>query len=175
MPLTLVEADTSQKPILHRLLQLYLDDMSEFQNLETDDSGEFSYEFFDSYWSEAGRHPLLIKVRGIIAGFVFVRETQNSKGELIYSMAEFFVLRSYRGLGIGEEIARMVFDRFEGTWHLPILDENTTAKKFWKKVVWRYSAGHYREFRIPDWPGPIYQFTSPGPRPAMPLEPPKRK
>jgi predicted acetyltransferase len=103
-----------------------------------------------------------------VAGFVLVRDIESFKGGPIHTVSEFFVLHSFRRLGIGEEIARMVFDQFPGAWQVAVLEENKVARSFWKTVVWRYTGGRMHEFRTSDFRGPIYEFSSPGARPVPP-------
>lgn len=141
---------------------MYLHELSEFDEAEVDELGNYHYEYLSCYWVEPERHPYFIRVKGKIAGFVFVRDTESISGDMIHTIAEFFVLNSYRQLGIGEEIARMVFDRITGRWRVAVPEENIVARLFWRTVIWRYTGGKQHEFRSPEWIGPIYEFSSPG-------------
>jgi predicted acetyltransferase len=104
----------------------------------------------------------VIRVKGKIAGFVLVRDIESFRGGVIHTVAEFFVLNMYRRLGIGEEIARMVFDKFPGQWQIAVQQQNKAGRAFWKTVIWRYTGGRMSEFRRSDWTGPIFEFRSPG-------------
>jgi len=44
-----------------------------------------------------------------------VREIE-SDDEVFHSMAEFFIMRKYRRLGLGRVVAINLFERFEGQW-----------------------------------------------------------
>ena len=72
MNVQLVEASLEQKPVLHRLMQLYLHDTSEFTGDDVNQEGLFTYRYFDEYWTEPGRVPFLVYCDAAIAGFVLV-------------------------------------------------------------------------------------------------------
>lgn len=172
MALEIERAGIQQRELLRSLLNMYLHEMTAFDDIEFGDDGNLSYPYFSCYWVEPERHPFLIRVKGKVAGFVLVRDIESFKGGSIHTIAEFFVLQMYRRLGIGEEIARMVFDAFPGQWQIAVQEENKAARSFWKTVVWRYSGGNMSEFRRSDWVGPIYEFKSPGAKtPTAPGQP----
>ncbi len=76
--ITATEASVAERPVLGRLLQLYLHDFSEYAAVdssygEVDEDGLFAYPLgLDRYWQEPGRVPLLIHVDGHIAGFLLL-------------------------------------------------------------------------------------------------------
>ena len=72
MELLVVEASLEQKPVLHRLMQLYLHDSSEFTGDDANPDGVFTYRYFDEYWREPDRFPFLIYCGANLAGFVLV-------------------------------------------------------------------------------------------------------
>lgn len=164
---------TQQRELLRNLLNMYLHEVSAFDDIELGEDGNLEYPHLSCYWVEPERHPFLIRVKGKIAGFILVRDIESFRGGSIHTIAEFFILNSYRRLGIGEEIARIVFDHFPGQWQVAVLEENKVARSFWKTVVWRYTGGRMHEFRTNDFNGPIYEFSSPGARPVVPPMPPE--
>ena len=62
-----------------------------------------------------------------------------------YRMAEFFVSRPNRGLGIGRGAVHLILDRFAGRWEIVEYLRNPDAVHFWRRVVSRYTQGHYQE------------------------------
>jgi hypothetical protein len=103
---TVVEASTAQRPVLDRLLQLYLHDFSEFAPIggphgEVDEEGRFIYPGLDSYWQRDGHIPLLIRADRHLAGFVLVSEWSALGLPLDHVVAEFFVLRKYWRTRVG--------------------------------------------------------------------------
>ncbi len=109
---TLIEvipAPAEQEPILANLLELYAHDFSEYMELELGPDGRFGYEHLPLYWKEDGRHPLLIKVSGSLAGFALVSMGSRISGaENVRDMTEFFIIRGRRRLGVGTKAAQAI-------------------------------------------------------------------
>jgi predicted acetyltransferase len=91
------------------------------------------------------------------AGFAMVHRPSPAE----YSMAEFFIARPWRRLGIGAQAVRLIFDRFAGQWLITEHTSNTAAVEFWRRVVARYTEGSYEE-RIVN--GEVHQRFATGPR-----------
>lgn len=136
------EATLAEKPILRQLLELYEYDMSEFEGRDVGSHGFYGY--LDNYWTEAARHPYLILVQGQIAGFALVNR-HGVSGEDRWSIAEFFVLKKYRGQGVGEYAATHIFDLWPGHWEVTQLAAHPGSHTFWRKVIGKYSGGRYEE------------------------------
>ncbi len=62
-----------------------------------------------------------------------------------YRMAEFFIMRAKRRLGIGATAVRLIFSRFAGRWEITEHLRNANAVSFWRRVVASYTSGNYRE------------------------------
>ena len=62
-----------------------------------------------------------------------------------YRMAEFFITRTMRRLGIGATAVRLIFSRFAGRWEITEYLRNASAVSFWRRVVASYTGGNYRE------------------------------
>src|SRR6201995_1506925 len=106
----LVPAREEQAPILSNLIEFYAYDFSEFMDLKLGEDGRFGYKALPLYWQESTRHPFLILVDNHLAGFAFVRRGSEISGDTdVWDMAEFFVMRGYRRLGIGMKIAHEVW------------------------------------------------------------------
>ncbi len=148
MNITLTPATLEEKPILERLLQLYLYDFTEFDKDDVNEQGLFAYPALSRNWEDPDRHPFLIRVDGKLAGFVLMREGIEGLIEpprKVNTIAEFFVLKKYRQGGIGEFAARWIFDQFKGHWEIEELSSNLPAQTFWRKIVNRYTHGDFRE------------------------------
>jgi predicted acetyltransferase len=128
-PVEIVAAAIADKPVLKRLLELYLHDFSEFDRADVDARGRFSYPYLDPYWTEPERHPFLFRVNGRWAGFALVRSGTP------HDMAEFFVMRKYRRLGVGVQAARALFARFPGEWQVRQMNQNGAATTFWREAI----------------------------------------
>ena len=80
-----------------------------------------------------------------------------------YRMAEFFIARARRRLGIGRTAVQLILSRFAGRWEITEYLRNAEAVSFWRRVVAAYTQGSYQE-RIVN--GEVHQvFVSGKPRP----------
>ncbi|MGH8200961.1 MAG: GNAT family N-acetyltransferase [Steroidobacteraceae bacterium] len=68
-----------------------------------------------------------------------------SRAPIEYRMAEFFITRARRRLGIGATAVRLIFSRFTGRWEITEYLRNANAVSFWRRVVAGYTLGKYRE------------------------------
>jgi predicted acetyltransferase/ADP-ribose pyrophosphatase YjhB (NUDIX family) len=124
-----VEATIDDKPVVSRLFQLYQHDFSEFVDDDVHDDGLYRYRWLDNYWTEPERHAFLFRVNGHWAGLAFVREGAP------HDMAEFFVMRKYRGTGVARDAARVLFARFRGQWQVRERWSNVKAIAFWRTAI----------------------------------------
>jgi predicted acetyltransferase len=141
-----IQADIDAKPVVGRLLELYLHDFSVFTRADVDDEGRFGYDYLDAYWTDSDRKPFLFRVDGRWCGFALVRTGDP------HDMAEFFVMRKYRRSGVGITAARDLFARFPGRWQVRQLRANTDATTFWRRAI----PVEYREEEIDA--GPVQRF-----------------
>jgi predicted acetyltransferase len=144
--------------VLRNLMQLYDYDFAEFTGRVIGDDGR--YRIAD--YSAERFHRNLVRVDGELAGFTIVGRDEGTidPTEQVWWVAEFFVLRKFRRSGVGEQVARMLFDARPGTWEVGQLRSNTAAQAFWRKVIDRYTDGHYEEHDMTGepWDGSIQLF-----------------
>jgi predicted acetyltransferase len=140
------------------MLQLYLYDLSTFEGIDLSLEGEFTYDHLNSYWEEMGRHPFFIPVAGQLAGFALVNACCEREGS-DFSMAEFFVMKRYRRMGVGKRAASQIFGKFAGVWEVGPLTDNSSAAVFWQKVISAYMAGDFQETIKADG-GPLMIFDN---------------
>jgi len=141
-----------QKHILRNLLEIYLHDMSEFDDekdpLELNDAGLYGYGYLDYYWNEKGRYPYLLTADGKPAGLSFIRTIKTNP--LTFEVAEFFVVRKYRKTGAGTVLISKMFEWHKGEWVINTPIKNTIAQHFWRKAVKDAAAGEYKEYPTED-------------------------
>ena len=162
MDVTLVTATRADRHVFERLLQLYEYEYSENAEIDLDADGLFPTVDTKAIW-QPDYHVFFIKVSGKFAGFALVTRHQSYVGEgETYLIDEFFVLRRYQRRGVGEHVARSLFDRFPGRWEVSQLPQNVAAKTFWWRVIDRYTAGRFQETELDNerWRGPVQAFTS---------------
>lgn len=140
-----------EKPILQNLMELYLHDLSEYDQADVNQVGQYEYSYLDLYWTEANRHPFIIRVGDKLAGFVLINcHADPIYKEFRWSVAEFFIMRKYRRIGIGSLVANHIFDMFPGKWQIAQIEGNLPAQKFWRKVISGITNGKYEEFSVKD-------------------------
>ena len=142
---TLHEATDQDLAVVRNLVPYYIYDMSEHMGWPCTPEGRFDgCDMVPTYWEEPGKHAFMLRASDEIAGFALVRGNHEEE-DIDYSIAEFFVLRKFRGQGAGEHIARQLFDRFTGRWVVDQLAPNMPAVSFWRKVIGRYTGGRFNE------------------------------
>ena len=124
-----VGAELQSKPVLWNLIQLYTYEFSEFTHQTIDEHGEYTYRWFDNYWTDPDRFPYLITNDAHLAGFAFVLAGSP------HDMAEFFVLSALRRGGIGIDAARQLFELHPGTWQVRQMAANARATAFWHRAI----------------------------------------
>jgi len=141
-----------ERDLFLRLSELYLYDFSEFEGWSIRETGVYSRDGWSEQLLETpGRNALLLRVRGEPAGFAVVDPRSPLPGGADHRyVAEFLVLRKFRRGGYGEAMARALFDRYPGRWHILQVPKNTAAQRFWRRVIGAYSGGRYTEHRSGD-------------------------
>lgn len=167
----LVPASRAERQTLAQLLELYLYEFSAFDDVEIGADGRYGYVYLDHYWTEPGRHAFLIQVDGGLAGFALVRTMEKDENPLDsmpettgHAIAEFFVLRKYRRLGVGRTAAQAIFDLFPGRWQVNQDAANLPAQAFWRRVIGEYTGGRFTEgWQAGEEPvGPVQRFHAGG-------------
>ncbi len=100
-------------PYIDSLLQSYLRELSQFENILLTPSGEYEYEYLPYYWTENTRWPYLFYFDGKVAGFGFIRKEKEK-----YIMAEFTVFSEYRGYRFGLVFADEILQKHPGKWNI---------------------------------------------------------
>jgi len=118
------------------------------------------------WFGDPNTFPLVIVKGSEPVGFARVLRAVASPREprVDYRMAEFFVTRTRRRLGIGRVAVQLILSRFAGRWEITEYLRNASAVTFWRRVVAAYTRGSYQE-RIIN--GEVHHvFDSAKPRPA---------
>jgi len=146
-PVSLVRATQNDAPLLASLLELYTHDLSAIFAVELGADGRYGYDNLPLYWRQpASRYAFLIRRGARIAGFALATrglQPGNAPDEL--DVAEFFVLRAHRGAGVGSTAAFALWDALPGRWCVRVLERNSAALAFWRKVVGRYTRDDFAE------------------------------
>jgi predicted acetyltransferase len=131
----------------------YLDDLAAWSTGLFPALGEVGHSEPDQlsrWFSDLQAIPLLILKSTVPVGFAMVARAGARAGQaLSYRMAEFFIDRPHRRLGIGERAVELILDRFAGRWEITETLRNPVAVQFWRRVVARYTGGRFQE-RVQD-------------------------
>lgn len=130
----------------------YLDDLAPGATGTFPALGEVGHREPDQlfqWFADPNTFPLVILRSSEPVGFALVVRgtpagTQSRMG-VDYRMAEFFITRAKRRLGIGATAVRLIFSRFTGRWEITEYLRNASAVAFWRRVVASYTSGNYRE------------------------------
>ena len=76
------------------------------------------------------------KPAGISPGLLWcARDRKSPALRMFRDMAEFFIIRGRRRLGVGMKAAQAIWRRFPGKWEVRVRDRNRGAKEFWAGTV----------------------------------------
>jgi len=131
----------------------YLDDLAPSTSTGTFPAlGEVGHREPDqlSHWfGDPNSFPLVILRSSVPVGFALVVRNVGTgpqpRTAIDYRMAEFFITRAWRHLGIGATAVRLILSRFAGRWEITEYLRNASAVSFWRRVVASYTSGNYRE------------------------------
>jgi [ribosomal protein S5]-alanine N-acetyltransferase len=99
------------------------------------------------WFGDPNAFPLIILKAAEPVGFAMVARPAPSaaKPRIDYRMAEFFIARTRRRLGIGQIAVQLILSRFAGRWEITEYLRNAGAVSFWRRVVATYTRGSYQE------------------------------
>ena len=141
----------------------YLDDLAPATGMATGkfpalgEVGHREPDQFFHWFGDPNTFPLVILRSAEPVGFALVVRSATGaaprsgadsgapRAAIEYRMAEFFITRAMRRLGIGATAVRLIFSRFAGRWEITEYLRNASAVSFWRRVVAGYTRGNYRE------------------------------
>jgi predicted acetyltransferase len=143
--LKIILAAKEDKKVIKNLMLFYIYDFSEYIDFDVEEDGLFAaYSNLDKYWKENNRYPYLIKKEVKYIGFVLIMFIE-SKERKFFSIAEFFIMKKYRRVGIGKAIANYFFSLHNGQWEVYQKESNKPAQLFWNRVIREYTRGEFSE------------------------------
>ncbi|HUN27520.1 MAG TPA: GNAT family N-acetyltransferase [Steroidobacteraceae bacterium] len=167
MTVSVRDASASQadREWIARVYRDYLDDLAPLNTGIFPVLGEVGHREPDQlarWFGDPSAHPLVIAKSAEPVGFAMVvRAPAADRGRIDYRMAEFFIARAHRGLGVGRGAVQLILDRFAGRWEIVEYLRNPGAVNFWRRVVSAYTAGRYQE-RVVN--GEVHQLFQSGVR-----------
>jgi predicted acetyltransferase len=128
----------------------YLDDLAALNTGIFPILGEVGHrepDLIARWFGDSNAYPLVILKGTERVGFAMVARAGVPAGAAVaeYRMAEFFISRSSRRLGIGRVAVQLILNRFAGRWEITEYLRNPGAVGFWRRVVAGYTRGSYQE------------------------------
>ncbi len=137
-----VSAD--QKDLLWNVNQKYLYEMTKYYPDDMDGNGNYTYGYFDEYFTDPLRRAFFISDDSIKVGFLMINPYSYVDAAPDYVMAEFTVFPSYRKRGYAKEAVKLVFSTFRGKWEIKYNENNVGAKALWTSVTAKYDPKVHR-------------------------------
>lgn len=150
--ITLIPATRADYRILFNLARFYAYDISEFfgdePGWEMEDDGLYGVGVnYKQYFENPNAFPFLIRYKGELAGFAII-DNDSIDPSVDFNMAQFFILRTYKRVGLGRNSAFQCFKKFPGTWEVRILPKNEAAYHFWLSIIKEFTNNHFSEKTI---------------------------
>ncbi len=127
----------------------YLDDLNPGTGLfpRLGEIGHREPDQIAHWFGDANTFPLVILRGDEQVGFARVLRLVGGtvSPRIDYRLAEFFIARARRRLGIGQTAVQLILSRFAGRWEITEYLRNAEAVSFWRRVVGRYTGGRYTE------------------------------
>ena len=129
--------------------RFYVYDMSEYlgQGKGWEIPNNDLYECIDlkKYWEMDNTFPFFIHYKNELAGFVII-DKKGSDSTIDFNMAQFFILRKFKGKGLGHAVAYQCFNKFCGIWEVMVMPGNEGAYRFWRAIIKHYTNNHFSEY-----------------------------
>lgn len=154
MSITLQLAPFEKRYILHSMWITYVQELSQYHDdlpktpgltSKQDDSCD-PEGFLAEWWACPGKmFAYFIYVREQPVGFALCTAPPLAYGDADTVLEEFFLSSPYRNKGIGRQAAIMLFEKLKGIWQLWVMQKNTPALIFWRRVLSQYTHGTFQE------------------------------
>lgn len=121
-----------------------LSDFSDYVRNKLKTNPNYSNCISDEYTRKASitssAKVLFIKHKSDIVGFVCLIEYPlMSFHNCTFAIDQFYILHEYRNTGIAEEAVKRIFKMYGGKGALGVLVKNIRARKFWNKMLSKYT------------------------------------
>lgn len=120
-------------------------DLAEFGKWPCGADGVYAFKpsMLDPHWQRDDHWPFLIYHDGELAGFCLVRRYPPNPAR--YDIEQFFVLRRFKGMGVGKQAFCAAVARFPGLWQTRVMLENTPALTFWRSAINSLTDGNFQQ------------------------------
>ena len=131
----LLRTSADQADIIRNLYQYYAYESSDWEQEDVEADGRFYIheEHLVRYWQDPRWSANLILVDGYIAGFLLI-ESNDLSGLGALELADLFVLKKYRRIGVGSAVALQVLGNGNDAWLVRFYRQDEAAQAFWRAV-----------------------------------------
>ena len=145
---------------ISQMLELYQHDLVSIWDQDLDSGGRYGYNMAP-YVQPSPNKGFVFRVHGHHVGFALV----DSPGRFCdgdWWMTQFFVVRKYRGRGVGRAAAVQILDAVRGRWEVGQMAGNGAGREFWRSVIREYTQDAYVEHSMkgPEWLGSLQCFDN---------------
>lgn len=132
----LLRTSEEQADIIRNLYQYYAYESSDWEQEDVEVDGRFYIheEHLVRYWQEPSWSANLILVDGYIAGFLLVERSELAGLDAL-ELADLFVLKKYRRMGVGSAVATQVLSSGNDAWLVRFYRQDEAAQAFWRSVL----------------------------------------
>ena len=161
MKIEIRRAEFTERQIVRNLMELYQHDFSELDGTDMDEHGQYGYDDLDSFWVNPTWSAYVMKVDSKWAGFVLTNDEVQIHGNT-HAIVEFFVVRKYRGQGLGRKAAETIMTMFPAKWEVCVIEENPAARKFWEALINTTWPGRHQLAVLDNeqWQGPVFSVDT---------------
>jgi predicted acetyltransferase len=153
-------AERKDDRALAQMLELYQYELSDIWDQDLDENGAYGYDLA-RFTDDPNCYACIALIDGKYAGFALVDQAVKI-GSQGYWMDQFFILKKYRGNGIGTRLARHTFTTLPGDWEVGQMPENHAARDFWQRAISQFTHGKFTQHQVTEgwWQGSVHCFQS---------------
>jgi predicted acetyltransferase len=159
--LELHKARPDDFPAVQQMLELYQYELSDIWHQDADAEAKYGYDLQRHKHGERF-HAYVVLQDAQYAGLALVAPAIVTRKEGEW-MEQFFILKKYRGSGVGRALAEYVLRCHPGAWEVGQMPENLPAQAFWRRVISTFTDGEFVEVQVTEgwWQGVVQQFNVP--------------
>lgn len=137
--ITLKKIEPSDKSKFWNIVQKYLYEMTNYYDLGMmDESGNYEYQYFDSYFEDCKRAAAFIYNDGVLIGFAMINDYSCLGNPIDHAIAEFTIFPHYRKRRLGTRSVQEIFKQYRGRWEIKYSNQNRAAEALWTGAAKKY-------------------------------------